>query len=236
MEAIKNDSLNDGIFVKERNKREFYDELYQNTDYEKGIAQQEIIRGVFSFEYKKHISGKYFNAKAGRKLTYFQPEEYIGTVYLLGPCTIIGGYVEDQYTIASYLQRYLLERGYAYKVENYGAMIRIDSEIDTRLCEIGKFCRNDIVIYLSRVGKAEGIQGESLEKIFEKYQIPSEWVIDGYIHCNHKVNKKVSDSVMRMIEPYLCDNPQKYKYIDICNDVKEYVYKKYVERKTYMHN
>lgn len=159
LNRIKSDPINDEVKVKEDNKREFYDELYQNKDYETDIAQQEIARGVFSFEYKKNISGKYFNSKSGVRLTCYQPEEYIGTIYLLGPCTIIGGYVEDQYTIASYLQKCLIQKGYAYRVENYGAMMRVDSEIDVRLQEIRRFCKNDIVIYLSRVGKIQGIRG-----------------------------------------------------------------------------
>lgn len=236
LNRIKNDPINDQVKAKEDNKREFYGELYQNKDYETDIAQQEIAKGVFSFEYQKNISGKYFNSKSGVRLTYYQPEEYIGTVYLLGPCTIIGGYVEDQYTIASYLQRCLLQKGYEYKVENYGAMIRVDSEIDIRLQGISKFCENDIVIYLSRVGKAQGIQGDSLEKIFEKSQIPCEWVIDGYMHCNHKVNKIISDSLMKMIEPYLGCKTAKYLVNDICNDVKDYVFEKYIEKNSYLCN
>lgn len=75
-----------------------------------------------------------------------------------------------------------------------------------------------------------------MERIFEKYQIPCEWVIDGYMHCNHKVNKIISDSLMKMIEPYLANKPAKYLVSDIGNDVKDYVYEKYIEKNIYLCN
>lgn len=213
------------------NKKEFYSELNNIEDYIKEKAQQEIEEGVFSFEYKKNLTGKYFNTKDGRRVTCFQPETYLGKIYLFGPCTIIGGYVEDQYTIASYLQESLLEKGYAYRVENYGSQLRYDSSIDARLCEIDKYCKNDIVIYLSRVGKAVGIQGKSLEKIFEEHQIPNEWVIDDYTHCNHKANRIIAGSIMKMVESYLNRSKKEFIKIDLGKTMGNYVFKKYIETK-----
>lgn len=121
----------------------------------------------------------------------------------MGPCTIVGGYSEDQFTIASYLQKKLLEKGYTYRVENYGGMLRIDSEVDSRLQEIGEYNANDIVIILSRIGSAVNIKGVSLAKIFENNNVPSEWVTDGYTHCNHKVNQLVAESMLAMMLPCL---------------------------------
>lgn len=213
------------------NKEEFYNELYKIDDYITGKAQQEIEDGAFSFEYKKNIKGKYFNAKEGRRETCFQKEESIGTIYLLGPCTIIGHYVEDQYTIASYLQRRLSEKGYAYKVENYGSMLREDSAIDVKLRDIGQYCKTDIVVYLSRVGKAVGIQGKSLEKIFESHQIPSEWVTDDYTHCNHKANRIIADSIFETIDMYLYDKADTLIKTDISKAMKKYVYEEYISTK-----
>lgn len=212
-------------------KKEFYGELYEIGDYAEEKAQKEIEEDRFIFEYKKNVEGRYFNAKEGRRITCFQPQKYIGTIYLLGPCTVIGGYVEDQYTIASYLQKSLLEKGYEYRVENYGSMLRVDSSIDVKLEDIGQYQKNDIVIYLSRVGKVIGMQGESLEKIFASHQIPSEWVTDDYTHCNDKANKIIADSVMKVIETSLSCKREKCIKVDIHNVMKEFVYEKYIETK-----
>lgn len=213
-------------------RRAFYGELYQQEDYQNDTAQNEINEGGMVFEYQ-NVSGRYFNAENNKRKTLFVPEKYIGTIYLMGPCTIMGNWVEDQYTIASYLQKVMLERGFAYRVLNYGAMSRLVTAIDAKIEEIGMFSPNDIVIVLSQSGKAAGISGQSLEKIFEEYQIPSEWVVDSYVHCNHKANQFIADSILKMIEPCLCvegADSKVAKFMDIRAVMKEYTYRKYLNR------
>lgn len=213
----------------------FYDELYKIEDYEKEIAQREICYGQRNMAYQQNIVGKYFNAKDGRRVTCYQPEEYEGTIYFFGPCIAIGAYTEDKYTIESYLQKKLREKGYKYRVENYGDLLRLDGRIDTRIAEIGDFCSKDIVIVLSESGEAVGIQGMVLEEMLEKYRISSEWLYDShsYFHCNHKVNKLVADSIFDMIKSGLQhDKTEVIKKNDVNIDevMKMYVKNKYLNR------
>lgn len=223
------------MWQEDEQRKEFYDELYERDDYEKGIAQKEIYEAVYSFGYKRNIAGKYFNAINGIRTTCFQPKEYEGTIYLLGLCPIVGLYVEDQYTIASWMQKKLLEKGYRYRVQNYGSMVHLDADIDERLKEIDKWQSGDIVIYLSRIGKAVGIQGGSFEQIFEKFQIPAKWVTDTYGHCNHKVNRFVADGMLEMVEPYLSNNLKKERSAQ-CNQpnifevMKNYIKSNYLDQ------
>ena len=235
-ERLKTNPVNpEEPWPKKIENKEFFGELYRYEDYEKEIAQKEIVNGHNSFEYKMDINGKFFNAQNGRRITCFQPEEYIGSIYFLGPCMVVGGFIEDQYTIESCLQKKLLEKGYAYRVENYGGVLRTDSELEKRLEEIGKYGTNDIVIYLSTIGKLINIEGSSLERIFEKYQIPSEWVTNSYLHCNHKVNQLVADCVLEMIEPCLLnveakDNHSDEIQINFHHIMKDYVQHKYLDQ------
>lgn len=212
----------------------FYDELYVCEDYQNETAQQEIFDGNNRLAYQKDIYGRYFNARNGKRITCFQPKEYIGTIYLMGPCSIIGLYAEDQYTISSRLQKMLLERGYQYRVENCGQLIRPDSAIDERLGEIEKFHKNDIIVYQSTKGEAVNLQGISLEKIFEENQIPVEWVTNVYGHCNHKANKLIAESILEMISPNLsCGNLKKQNeeiQIDIPAVMEGYVQNKYLSQ------
>ncbi len=212
----------------------FYGELALLNDYKEEIVQKETYSASHIFEYKKDIKGKYFNAKDGRRMVCYQPEEYDGTIYFLGPCTVIGVFVEDQYTIESYLQEKLLKKGYHYRVENYGAMCRLDAAIDTRLEQIGKYYKNDIVIYLSTIGEVPDIQSISLEKIFEKYCISGDWVTDSFGHCNHKANQLIADSVLEMIEPCLAkEMPEVSKkeiHININVIMKDFIERKYLCR------
>lgn len=214
---------------------DFYGELYRLEEYADGSAQREINRGRNTFQYKKDIFGKYFNARNGRRVTCFQPDNYIGTIYFFGACTIVGGFVEDQFTIESFLQKRLLDQGYVYRVENYGAMLRIDSEVDVRLQEIENFSPNDIVIVLLGAEKRNVLPGMSLENIFEKNQVPSGWIMDDYhfYHCNNKANKVIADSVFDMIKPNLKkeNNKKDVKIqIDFRDVMKIYIQKKYINQ------
>lgn len=223
----------DRMWVENNRKKEFYGQLYEIQEYEKGIVHKELNAAGRIFECKKEVTGRYFNAKDGRRITCYQPKDYIGTIYLLGPCAILGILTEDQYTIESFLQKKLLEEGYFYKVENYGSMSRPDACIDSRLEEIGEYSKNDIVIFLSRIGEAVGIQGISVESIFEKYEISSQWITDAYIHCNDKVNKLVADSVFNLIKPIIKNDvfrtDCKTVTFDFKNVMTEYIRHKYLE-------
>lgn len=223
-----------GIPFSNRLDREaFYGDLLQIEDYRNGTAQRELSFGENAFEYKKNITGKYFNARNGRRVTCFQPKEYIGTIYVLGMCTIIGAYVEDKHTITSILQKMLIEKGYMYRVENCGSMIREDCEIDDILSAIKPYHPNDIVIYLSAAGTRTSITYGSLEKIFEKYQVPNEWVESGYTHCNYEAGKLIAMSMMEIIEPGLVVENKNYNdeiQINIHDIMGEYVQKRYREQ------
>lgn len=223
-------------WIKRTDNEEFYDELYQIEDYADESAQKEIFDAMHNYMYQHDITGKYFNAKKGRRVTCFQPYDYQGTIYFLGPCWVIGAYVEDQYTVESWLQKKILEKGYAYKVENYGEMMRLDAAIDMRLQEIGEFQTNDIIVYQSGVGEVIDIEGSSLEKFYEEHNIPNEWVADSYGHCNHKANQLLADSILKKIEPYLCEQKiengggVKKVGIDFYTVMEEYMKHKYFDQ------
>lgn len=222
-------------WTKGEEDKDFYGELLQNEDYIKGTAQEEIFNGVRSFQYKKNITGKYFNAQNGKRITCFKPEQYIGTIYIMGMCMIVGRHVEDQYTISSYLQKMLSEKGYPYRVENFGVVSRRDAALDSRLEEIERFRPGDIVIYQSSVGELPGIPGISTGKIFEENNIPVEWTMDTHGHCNHMVNKEIAKSLFEMIVPNLSHEMTdadigKKICPDIYGMMQEYVQCKYINR------
>lgn len=217
-----------------KKNEEFCDDLYQNEDYRNGVAQKEIFESHLHFDYEKNISGKYFNAKDGRRITCFQPQRYIGTIYLLGVCFFVGRYVEDQYTVGSYLQKMLLKKGYLYRVENYAAMLRRDGTIDSRLEEIDGFYENDIVICQSTIGEIVGPPGFNLREVFEEHRIPSKWVMDEYAHCNHKAVEIVAESLVEMIKPCLLNEQVQGSHnrieINFHAVMGDYVKHKYLDR------
>jgi lysophospholipase L1-like esterase len=65
--------------------------------------------------------GKYFTVENGIRRTTDVPAAASATIYLFGGSTIYNSEVPDEHTVASYLQRGLLERGFGrYRVVNFG--------------------------------------------------------------------------------------------------------------------
>jgi hypothetical protein len=65
--------------------------------------------------------GKYFTVENGIRRTTGVPAGASATLYLFGGSTIYNSEVPDEHTVASYLQRGLLERGFGrYRVVNFG--------------------------------------------------------------------------------------------------------------------
>lgn len=228
---MRSQEIKESGWIGEIINEEFYDEIYQQEEFKSGKAQRTMAYFSNVFEYKKNITGRHFNARDGRRMTCYQPQEYIGTIYLLGVCWAIGPYVEDQYTIASYLQKRVLEKGYPYRVENCGLMSRWDAGIDARLTEIGTFSENDIILYQSPRWVVPGIQNFSIEKIYESHDIPSTWTVNNYMHCNHKVYKIMADSLLEIFEPYLSDKGNsRLVHINLHKVMEDYIRRKYLSR------
>lgn len=213
----------------------FYGDLSMQQDYMTGKAQEEICRSSNAYEREQNITGKYFNAKNGRRITSFQPNEGIGTIYLFGRCSLVGFWAEDQYTISSYLQKKLLERGYRYRVENFAGMARPDAEIDSKLLEIGKCKETDIMIFFMD-RKIECLKGNLLETIFEKNDVLPQYFFNSYSHYNNRVNCYVAEGLLEMIRECLIAGTdeevqnQKESEIGIQDVIKQYVKQKYFDK------
>lgn len=210
--------------------KEFYGELYQQEDYRDNIAQEEIWNAWRTFEYVKKITGKYFNAKDGKRKTCFQPEKYIGTIYILGACTATGAWEEDSHTIESFLQKILLKKGYAYRVENYGTRICFPM-LENRMKEIDKFYKNDILVIIG-VKRVMGIPEKSAEKIFEQYRMPTKWVTNMYVHSNWKANKIIAEDLLEELKPYLTDSKVENReelHINLNDIMRDYIQHKYLD-------
>ena len=66
------------------------------------------------------FEGRYFNVQGGFRVTSDLPEKAQRRVLLFGGSTLFGQEVPDHLTIASYLQRMLIDSGQLWSVHNYG--------------------------------------------------------------------------------------------------------------------
>ena len=117
---LENPEVNDVNPYVSPSAQGFYGEL--NT----GSYAAEVGRHNFNLETNNiytlltDTKSRYFNVVNGGRMTVGQPEEAERTIWFFGPCFVVGGYVEDKYTIESILQERLNREGYSCRVVNCG--------------------------------------------------------------------------------------------------------------------
>lgn len=176
----------------------FFDELLEEDDYRQGIAQKEILHGFKCHKPHANYSSKYYNVIDGKRKTCHQPKEYIGKIYFFGMCIFMGAYQEDKYTIASWLQKKLSEEGIPYYVENCGL-----NESVFEVMQRNVFHEGDIVIVWTGENTYEGLDSLDLRKIYEKSNVPVEWLLDSFNHTNHKITRLIADAIYEEIAGFL---------------------------------
>ena len=164
----------------------FYGEL------NKGNYAAEVGKLYYSLESNnvytrmKDTRSRYLNIVNGERVTVDQPAEAERTIWCFGPCFIIGGFVEDKYTIESILQKKINKDGYSCKVVNCGCyetpyqeMIHITST---------PMKPGDVVILHMVNRPFDGTESVDMMELLDKNNAPAEWMLDLPVHCNHKVN------------------------------------------------
>lgn len=160
----------------------------------------------------RDTSAPYLHVSEGKRQTVGQPETYERCVYMVGPCLIAGLYVEDQYTIPSFVQRELNQEGYSVKVVNLG----MGGELTSVRLQIMKvlredLARGDVVVFDANSVLFQGIPTLNLTDELEKNHVPAEWLADNVRHCNHKVNQIHAKAICEKLYPVL-RQPVKGRY------------------------
>ncbi len=215
--------------------KKYFGELLEKKDYISGTAQKEMLYGHSLHKVGSDCAGKYYNVICGYRKTCYQPESYCGTIYLFGLCLIMGAYLEDQYTIASQLQKILCENGYYYRVENRGTYNNVFEEVQ----KVG-FCAGDIAIIWTGENTYEGIESIELRRTYELNNVPAEWCLGSFTHINNKVAQIIADTFFKRVESYLCHKQNDVKNgndkriffeIQDYNDILgNYIQKMYLQR------
>lgn len=148
---------------------------------------------------------KYINVENNLRKTTNQPENYVNVVYLFGGSTVFCSEVPDDYTITSYLQRYLNDKyENKYKVENYGATSVVAFQEVERLKTI-QLKKGDVVIFFDGAN-------EILQSIYNND--PNGWVVDnnrkilqnnklfGILFKIHSKLRKKSEFVNHFLSPF----------------------------------
>lgn len=171
----------------------FYGDLNVG-DYAKKVGQLYFEMDINSiYSRLRDTEGPYINIKNGERLTIDQPETADRTIWFFGPCFLIGGYVEDKYTIESLLQQRLNKEGYSCRVVNCGCYetpYQRMVHMSTTPMKPG-----DIIVMHMANRTFEHTEPIELMEILDRNDVPAEWLLDLPVHCNHKVNMLYADEL-----------------------------------------
>lgn len=144
----------------------------------------------------------------GRRMTIGQPSQYHNVIYTHGACTWRGTGVEDQETIASYLQSFInLKFRNGYKVVNSGIGRGSDLHDDIEFIKEQDYRPGDIIIlgpfgtYLSKEDLAKiGIHFIETSSLFNRPHNYGEWFNDSTLHTNKTGNKVIANALFHELE------------------------------------
>lgn len=203
---------------------EFLDDLY-SKEYEKTDLYKKLMKdGSIEISLKmngtryqaKDTVSSYINIQNGERLTKGQPEDYDGCIYMYGPCTIMGAFCEDQYTIASHLQKLLNDAGIKRKVINKGIWgPKQKSVLHSIAAE--DFRSGDIVIWDSFDIMQKFDLHINYTDVLESSDISVEWIVEDPRHCNHRVNAVYAKAIFQKVLP-LTKNVPSYRKAVKCHN------------------
>ena len=192
-------------------QKEFLCELY-TPEYAEQIMHLPVSVTADISGKLKDCKSKYYNVTNGERHTAGQPEWYVKTVYFIGPCFVYGHFVEDKYTIESFLQKRINDAGYDVRVTNCGSLFyfrRIEN-ILPRIEEL-PLQRGDIVILYLDDLSIPGISELNLMDALGGSNVEAGWVLDNAWHCNHKVNEIYAEAIFHALEDALSAKAESHK-------------------------
>ncbi len=181
-----------GIDINNRDvQKNFFCELY-SPEYAKTVMYPPVSVTASTDGRLKDCESEFFNVAEGERRTSGQPKEYSKTIYFVGPCFVYGHYVEDKYTIESFLQKYINDGGHNIKVVNYG-ILQKEKEL-VRIKELPLKCGDIVIVYVYDIN-IPGIPEINLMNVLRNHDIEIGWVLDDMRHCNHKVNALYAEAI-----------------------------------------
>lgn len=182
-------------------KKDFFGEIY-NEEYE---------RRLFGYPYAvtrkdgapaiQDIDEPLFHTQQGDRVTVGQPAQYERCVYLYGPCIVLGSYVEDQHTIASWLQNSMNHAGIPCRVVNKG--IHCSPMDELKKISKTSLKEGDIVVLYMENWSFQQLANLNLTNVLEQNPISPDWFIGFEVHCNYKITKLYADAIFEELHPIL---------------------------------
>lgn len=148
----KSDNRTVNIYLRGYCSDEFIDDILYESKYDlvdivKSRHDIEINKICIGYtKYESNYKSKCFSTNLyGDIRVESVCDDYIGKVFLIGPCTIAGYAVADSENVPSFLQAEILEKGFKYRVINFGVVGCYAIDLYKRLLDV-KIDSHDIII------------------------------------------------------------------------------------------
>ena len=175
-------------------QQDFFCELY-TPEYADSIMKLPFSVSANATGKLKDCENKFCKVINGERYTVGQPDRYSRTIYFVGPCFVYGHFVEDKYTIESFLQKRLNAAKYDVRVVNCGSFYSwmIEKEL-ARIKELPLQKGDIVVVYFDNLS-FQGVPELNLMDVLEYYNVEAGWVFENMRHCNHKVNYYYAEAI-----------------------------------------
>ncbi len=204
---IKNQDIRTSLYTKKTKQLEYLRDLESSLTF---CMTRRFENDLFVWKEQK---SRLVNIENGIRRTCGQPEEYAGTIFFFGMCTIYGMFVEDSYTVPSIIQKYINESGKAYRVVNMGSALPENYFV---LKEQLHVTENDIVVILfpfvtDRMKKYIPIMeiGEHFNKLWKEDFKDKTCFMDTVQHCGDYGNLIYAQIIYEELKKHLVNTTEK---------------------------
>ncbi len=154
-------------------------------------------------------AGQYLNVIGGFRRTEGSPERFENTIWMFGGCVIFGYAIEDDKTIASYLQ-YAISKKYGnkWRVVNIGLWGGNFDKSYLRM-ETLPFRKGDIVVVCHAMGNVLQIRGGNdvdISIALKENGNPKVKFWDRIVHCNHVGYRMMAQKLLEDMDQLVVKN------------------------------
>lgn len=179
----------------------YSDEFIESRNHLSGL---EFKNGICHLQDSNNV---YCRASNGTRYTTDKSSYYRNCICTFGACFVYGATVDDEHTLASYMQRRINKACKDYEVNNYGAR-NLSVYEGLRIAHSLHLNKDDKLVFVLTKHDYEAIKDAgyeiiNLKELFDKEKDMHDYFLDEPMHCNHICTEKVADFIFDKINPDL---------------------------------
>lgn len=184
----------------------------ESSNYIASKIQDKLYKVFYNGMFDQLVDCKsdFYNVVLGKRLTKYQKENNDHCVYIFGPCTVRGALVDDENTIATFIQKYLNHNNYNFNVVNCGIGGGSDLLNTYKYILATEMKPGDIILFLEESNPKikkyainNSVNYMELADGLNKKKIKNKWFLDRPVHCNAEANLVIAESLYKYVSEHI---------------------------------